>query len=209
MDRLDRRSNREVRELTNTDLRDFEDRVRVAFEAGEINGPVHLSGGNEQQLIDIFRNIKRTDYVFSTWRNHYHALLHGVPQDELFAAIKAGKSLSFNSAKHRFYTSAIVGGILPIAAGVAAAIKRRGTAERVWCFIGDMAASIGAFRDAQKIALYQRLDITFVIEDNGLSTETPTGESWGRCENHGTSKVLEYRYQRTVPHYGSGAVRNL
>lgn len=194
--------------MTREDLIAFEERVRVAFEAGEVAGPVHLSGGNEAQLIEIFRDVRREDWVFSTWRNHYHALLHGVPADELFAAIVAGKSLSFNSRAHRFYTSAIVGGILPIAVGVAAAIKRRNGSERVWVFIGDMCASIGAFRDATKYSMRQALPIAFVVEDNYLSTNTPTKEAWGDAAAHDV-RAYRYRYERTVPHYGSGKTRHL
>jgi TPP-dependent pyruvate/acetoin dehydrogenase alpha subunit len=189
----------------------FERRVQEAFEAGKVAGPVHLSGGNEDELIEIFKDVRPDDWVFSTWRNHYHALLHGVPEDELFLAILTGKSLSFNSTRHKFYTSAIVGGILPIAVGVAAGIKRCGGHERVWCFVGDMCASIGAFRDAAQYVMNFALPLVFVIEDNGMSTNTPTWEVWG------VKEVIEpwspwcryYKYERTVPHYGSGKVRHL
>jgi TPP-dependent pyruvate/acetoin dehydrogenase alpha subunit len=196
--------------MTADDLIAFERRVLVEFEAGRVRGPVHCSGGNEDQLIEIFMEIRRGDFVFSNWRNHYHALLHGVPAEWVFAEILAGRSLSLNSAAHRFYTSAIVGGCLPIAVGVAAAVKRRGGSEHVWCFVGDMAASIGAFHDAIQYAQCNALPIIFVIEDNGLSTETPTKKAWG---NHfyeafpgywGSDYVRRYTYKRTVPHYGSG-----
>jgi TPP-dependent pyruvate/acetoin dehydrogenase alpha subunit len=189
--------------MTADDLIAFELRVLTEFEAGRVRGPVHLSGGNEAQLIEIFADVKREDWVFSTWRNHYHALLHGVPAEWVFAEILAGRSLSLNSAAHRFYTSAIVGGCLPIAVGVAAAVKRRGGSERVWCFVGDMAASIGAFHDASTFTVRQDLPIKFVIENNGMSTETPTDEAWGNLG--GAWDCLRgYTYERTVPHYGSG-----
>lgn len=194
--------------MTGNELIDFERRVQVEFDAGRVNGPVHLSGGNEEQLIGIFRDVKPNDWVFSTWRNHYHALLHGIPQEWVFNEIMAGRSLSLNNAAHRFYTSAIVGGCLPLAVGVAAGIKRRGGADLVWCFVGDMAASIGAFHDASTYAVLQDLPIKFVIEDNGYSTGTPTDGAWG---NVGGSWgcVRRYTYTRTVPHYGSGARRHL
>jgi len=56
------------------DLIDFEKKVQKVYEAGEINAPVHLSGNNEDQLIGIFKKIDKDDWVFSNWRNHYHAL---------------------------------------------------------------------------------------------------------------------------------------
>jgi len=181
-------------------LRDFEARVKAAAERGEVNGPVHLSGGNEEQLIEIFRDIKPGDWCFSTWRNHYHALLHGIPENHVWEEIIAGRSISLNSAYHRFYSSAIVGGCLPIAVGVAAAIKREQRERHVWCFVGDMAASIGVFHDVMSYSIGHSLPITFVIEDNGFSTNTPTRETWG-C---GTdwNMVRYYKYQRTGPHVG-------
>jgi TPP-dependent pyruvate/acetoin dehydrogenase alpha subunit len=199
--------------MTAAELIAFEDRVRAAFEAGECAGPVHLSGGNEDQLIEIFKEVKEGDHVFSTWRNHYHALLHGLPPEWVYSEIIAGRSLSLNSAMHRFYTSAIVGGILPIAVGVAAAIKRRARDERVWCFVGDMCASTGAFADVVQFSDANELPIVFVVEDNGMSTETPTREVWGGyTANYGSvsnGTFRHYRYERTVPHYGAGKQENL
>jgi TPP-dependent pyruvate/acetoin dehydrogenase alpha subunit len=185
------------------DLIAFEKEVAEAFEAGKIRGPVHLSGGNESQLIEIFKEVRRTDWVFSTWRNHYHALLHGVPREKLMAHILNGPSMNINFPEHRFVTSAIVGGILPIACGVAAGIKRRGGTDRVWCFVGDMAATTGAFHEASRYASRQDLPIYFVTEDNDLSTNTPTEETWGMNGNSWHC-LRGYSYTRSVPHVGTG-----
>ena len=70
--------------LTKNDLIDFELRVKEEYEKATITGPVHMSGGNEEQLLEIFKYVQEGDWVFSSWRNHYHALLHGVPQDHLW-----------------------------------------------------------------------------------------------------------------------------
>jgi len=179
--------------LTEQDLIEFEREVAEAFKAGKIRSPVHLSGGNEDQLVDIFREIDRDDWIFSTWRSHYHALLHGIPRDIVMQAIMMGRSMNLNFPAYCFLSSAIMGGILPIACGVAAGGKK------TWCFVGDMCASTGAFHDALRFAEGHDLPITFVIEDNGLSTNTPTHETWGqgsRC------KTRCYEYQRTYPHVG-------
>ena len=188
--------------MTADDLRAFEREIAAEFEAGAIRAPVHLSGGNEDQLIDIFRGIDRHDWVFSTYRNHYHALLHGVPLDVLRAQIRGGRSMYWNSPEHRFFTSAIVGGILPIAVGVAAAIKRRGGSERVWAFIGDMAATTGIFHESVQYADGHDLPIQFVVEDNGWSTDTPTVEAWGTTPSK--LRARRYRYTRTYPHVNTG-----
>lgn len=184
----------------------FEKDVIEAFESGIIHAPIHLSGGNEQQLIDIFKGIARTDWVFSTHRSHYHALLHGIPCEELMRQILDGHSMNLNFPAHQFYTSAIVGGIIPMALGVAAGIKMNGGKERAWCFIGDMAATTGAFHDAYTFAIGHDLPITFVIEDNGLSTDTPTKETWGKHApiiNTGL-KIWRYHYRRQYPHCNTG-----
>jgi TPP-dependent pyruvate/acetoin dehydrogenase alpha subunit len=179
------------------DLIAFEEDIAAEFEAGNIHAPIHLSGGNEQQLIDIFRSIEPQDWVLSTWRSHYHALLKGIPAAEVKRQIMVGRSMFISSPKHKFLSSAIMGGMLPIACGLAF------QGERVWCFVGDMCASIGAFLDAVKFAAGYGMAIRFVVEDNGLSTNTPTKKAW-----HGGTYtdylVTEYHYERTKPHTGVG-----
>lgn len=182
--------------LSAEELIAFEADIAAEFEAGHIHAPIHLSGGNEQQLIDIFREIKPTDWVLSTWRSHYHALLKGIPPAEVKRQIMAGRSMFISSVEHRFLSSAIMGGMLPIACGLAYA------GERVWCFVGDMAASIGAFNDAEKYAVRQDLPVIFVVEDNGLSTNTPTQEVWGLKQQIPNDKYQWYPYVRTYPHTG-------
>ena len=80
-------------------LIEFELKVKKVYEKGLINAPIHLSGNNEKKLIKIFEKIKKTDWVFSTWRNHYHALLHGVDENWLFSQIVSGKSMGIISKK--------------------------------------------------------------------------------------------------------------
>lgn len=193
--------------MTADDLRAFEAGVAAAFERGGIRAPVHLcSEGQIEPLIEIFKNIRREDWVFSTWRWHYHALLHGVPRETLMDHLLSGGGMNFHSPEYRFFTSAIVGGCLPIAVGVAAAILRTsmyvpGKYPSVWVFVGDMTASIGTFHDATKYANGHHLPIHFVIEDNGLSTNTPTWETWGVMSLPMTG--ICYSYERSVPHYGA------
>lgn len=195
--------------MTADELIAFEDKVKAEFDAGRVHGPVHLAGGNELQLIEIFKDIAPEDWVFSTYRSHYHALLHGVAPERVMAEIVAGRSLALHFPDHRFFTSAIVGGGLPIAVGVAAGIKRRGWSEKVWIFIGDMAASIGIAHDCIHYSLANGAPITFVIEDNGFSTNTPTKKAWGITPMTKRENVLHYYYERIHPHYGSGRKRYL
>mgnify|MGYP004451447701 CR=1 FL=1 len=191
-----------ARQVKREQLVAFEERVKNAFLKGKIRAPVHLSGSNESQLINLFKNIRDEDWVFSTWRNHYHALLKGIPEDWLYDEILAGRSMMIHSKEHRFLTSAIVGGILPIALGVAMGIQRNGGTEQVWVFVGDMCAQTGIFHEFCYYAMGHDLPVNIVVEDNGLSTNTPTRESWGL----GTKRLRTeyYEYERKFPHVGVG-----
>ena len=187
--------------MTKDELVEFEKEVEKQFLAGNIKGPIHLSGGNEDQLIEIFKDIDPEDWVFSTWRNHFHALLHGVPKEELMSEIMAGRNVNFSSRKHKFFTSAIVGGILPIATGVAYALKAMNQTTRVWCFVGDMTALSGIYHDSLQYAEGHDLPITFVVEVNGWSANTPTEKVWGMDE--WSNKEIAYGYDRIYPHAGA------
>ena len=189
--------------MNKQDLIDFEKRVQKVYEAGEINAPVHLSGNNEDQLIEIFKKIDKDDWVFSSWRNHYHALLHGFDPEELFNLIKEGRSMGINSVKHKFYSSSIVGGSLPIALGVAQSIKLKKETSKVWCFIGDMTFETGTFHECYKYSRNFDLPLEFVIEDNNMSTNTPTDEAWNQ-KSEIPDDVYYYQYERNFPHHGTG-----
>ena len=181
----------------------FEARVADAFLAKRIHAPIHLSGGNESQLIEIFRSIRPQDWVFSTHRSHYHALLKGIPEDDMFQMILDGRSMFICSREHRFLSSAIVGGALPIALGVALAIKRHGDDARCWCFVGDMAARTGIYHESRQFCIGHNLPVKIVIEDDGFSTDTPTAAAWGL--DYESLPPTKYRYDRRWPHVGCGS----
>ena len=195
-------------------LIDFETEVKERYEAGEITAPVHLSSNNENELIEIFQEVDKDDWVFSSWRNHYHALLHGIPRDTLMELIVRGKSMSVYSENPKFYSSAIVGGIIPIALGTAKALKMkqddtlnknyyRDNKRKVWCFIGDMTFESGIFYESYKYAKNFDLPLQFVVEDNNLSTNTPVDETWGGKRDI-PSDVIYYQYKSDYPHHGTG-----
>ena len=106
----------QVREVpfTKKDLIDFEEKIVSLWEDGQIRAPVHLSNGNEDELIEVFSKIDKDDYVFSTWRSHYHALLHGLTPEWIEHKILEGRSISLCNFDHNFYSSAIVTGVLPV-----------------------------------------------------------------------------------------------
>ena len=181
----------------------FEQSIVDIWEAGKIKGPVHLSNGNEVSLIEIFKRIKENDWVFSTWRSHYHWVLKGLSADYATEIIKEGKSITMCEHEERFYASAIVGGTLPIALGVASAIKKDGGDDKVWVFVGDMSFESGIFYEVHKYARNFDLPLYFVVEDNGVSTYTPTDATWN-IKREVPSDVIHYTYKSKYPHYGSG-----
>ena len=200
--------------LTELDLIEFEEEVKQRYEDAEIKAPVHLTRGNEKELIEIFQYVHPDDWVFCGHRNHHHALLHGVPRDTLMDLVVRGRSMSVYSKEPKFYSSAIVSGIIPIALGVAKALKMkqddtlnknyyRDNERKVWCFIGDMTFETGIFYEAHKYANNFDLPLQFVVEDNGLSTNTPTDKTWnGRRDI--PSDIIYYKYEREYPHHGTG-----
>ena len=189
---------------TKEELEQFELDCKAEWETGSVLGPVHLSKGNEEQLIEIFQYVHPDDYVYSTWRNHYHALLHGIDKDWLMDEIKRGRSMKIINKKHNFIISAIVGGIIPQALGTALQLKRSGSKRRVWCFVGDMGFETGEFHLCHKYAKNFDLPLQLVVEDNNLSTNTPTDETWGEKQKI-PDNVIHYEYERGFPHHGSGS----
>jgi pyruvate dehydrogenase E1 component alpha subunit len=181
----------------------FEEDIAATYETGVIRAPIHLSGGNEPQLIEVFKDFRPGDYVFSNWRSHYHALLAGVPPEKVKAAIMAGKSMTLCWPEHRFFSSAIFAGCLPIALGVAWQIKRTEGKERVFIFIGDMCALSGLARECLQYANGHNLPLETVVENNGISVCTKTADAWGNIE--WDKKIITgYNYDLGWPHSGSG-----
>lgn len=231
--------------MTADDLIAFESDIRSEWERGELPCLLHLCGGNEDQLIRIFADVKPGDWVFSTHRNHYHALLSGVPSEYVKSRIMEGNSMFifWNPTRHsslatcHFYSSAILAGTCCIAAGVAWDIaaqhredlndywsepasftgrKQLTHATRpfpwVWCFLGDGAMENGHFAEAIQWAAWNRLPLTFIIEDNDRQVDTPKrarrgyfSDDWQHQVVWPSAHLRHYTYVPTYPHAGSGA----
>ena len=201
--------------LTAQDLIDFETRIKGMWEAGDLPCLLHLSGGNEGQLIHVFKDIKPGDWTFSTHRNHYHALLSGIPADELELRIANGRSMFAYSREHNFFCSAVLAGCCGIAAGVAWQLKQeldsvppmsQGRPRQVWCFIGDGGEEQGHFYEAAMFVEANDLPCTFIIEDNDRSVDTPrtTRRGEARGLEHLFKCVRRYEYKPNYPHAGAG-----
>ena len=177
--------------------------VKEKYEKGLIKAPIHLSGGNEKPLIKIFKKIKKSDWVISNWRSHYHAILHGIPEKEILKEIIKGKSMSLNFKKYKFISSSIVAGGIPIALGIAMGIKKNKKRNKVHVFIGDMTFETGVFHECYKYSKNFNLPIKFIVEDNNLSTNTPTNYAWNK-KTKMFKDIQYYKYKRKFPHHGTG-----
>ena len=101
--------------MTKEELIAFEEKIADHFNNARIRAPIHLHYGNEKEMIKIFEDIRSRDWVFCSWRSHYQCLLKGVPPEQLEKDILEGKSISLCYPEYNIYSSAIVGGNIPIA----------------------------------------------------------------------------------------------
>lgn len=188
--------------MTKQDLINFENKIVQHYRNNKIPFLFHLSGGNEDQLIEIFKDIKRDDYVFSNHRGHYHALLHGIEPEVVEDHILNGRSMFIYDRKRNYFTTAIIGGAPGIAAGVAYALKKKGSTQHVWCFVGDGNEDSGHLFEAARYVEGHDLPCTFVIEANNISVNTTNEERWGSTHtlNWDFKCVKKYSYTRTHPH---------
>jgi deoxyxylulose-5-phosphate synthase len=187
---------------TKEELIAFEDRIGDLYLDNKLPFLFHLSGGNEDELIEIFKNIKEGDYVISNHRSHYHALLHGIPPEVVEQRILDGRSMFIYDRKRNFFCSAIIGGTPAIAAGIAWALKRKGSDKKVWCFIGDGTEDNGHTYEAIRYVDGFDLPCKFIIENNNRSVEATNDERWGKTANYSwnSPSVIKYHYDITYPH---------
>jgi pyruvate dehydrogenase E1 component alpha subunit len=190
------------RKYSKDELIDFENHIGDLYLENKLPFLFHLSGGNEDQLIEIFENIAEDDYVISNHRSHYHALLHGIAPENLEEKILNGQSMFVYDRGRNFFCSAIIGGTPAIAAGIAWALKRKGSKQKVWCFVGDGTEDNGHFYEAVRYVDGWDLPCTFVVESNNRSVESSNSERWGKASNYvwNSPSVLKYEYEITYPH---------
>jgi pyruvate dehydrogenase E1 component alpha subunit len=180
----------------------FEDKIGDLYLENKLPFLFHLSGGNEEELISIFSAIDENDYVISNHRSHYHALLHGIPPEVLEDRILNGRSMFIYDRNRNFFCSAIIGGTPAIAAGIALALKRKGSKKKVWCFVGDGTEDNGHLFEAIRYVDGWDLPCKFIIENNDRSVETSNSERWGKSADFqwNSKSVIKYKYQITYPH---------
>ncbi|HSK27342.1 MAG TPA: pyruvate dehydrogenase (acetyl-transferring) E1 component subunit alpha [Jiangellales bacterium] len=157
-------------------VRRFEERCVELYSSERIRGFLHLAIGEEATAVGVMAALGPEDAVVSTYREHGHALVRGVPMDEVMAEMFGrvtgcsrgrGGSMHLFDAQRRFYGgNAIVAGGLPLAVGLALAARMQDRPEVTACFFGDGAVAEGEFHECLNLAALWRLPVLFVCENN-------------------------------------------
>jgi pyruvate dehydrogenase E1 component alpha subunit len=162
--------------------RRFEERCAEAYAVGKIGGFCHLYIGQEATGTGAISVLRDDDYVITTYRDHAQAIARGVAPKyvmaELFGRIDGvsrgkGGSMHLFSRDHNFLGGhGIVAANIPLATGVAFAIKYRGGDQVCLCFFGEAAVNNGAFHEALNMAGLWKLPVIYLIENNryGMGT---------------------------------------
>lgn len=167
---------------TMTLIRRFEERAGEMYARSKIGGFLHLSIGEEATIVGSARALREQDYLVSTYRSHGNAIARGTPPErvmaELFGRVDGcskghGGSMHMFDLSHRFMGGyGIVGGNLPIAAGIALACDYSGGDEVTLCMFGDGASNQGTFGETLNLAALWRLPVLFMVVNNQFGMGT-------------------------------------
>jgi len=181
-------------------VRRFEEKCDELYQSEKIRGFLHLDIGEEAVCVGTMAALAPEDAIVATYREHGHALVRGVSARDIMAEMYGkvsgcsrgrGGSMHLFSARHRFYGGyAIVGGGLPIAAGIALADKMRGERKVTCCFFGDGAVAEGEFHETMNLAALWKLPILFVCENNLYAMGTRLELSESEPDLHAKAKVF-------------------
>ena len=202
---------------TMVSIRRFEERSLRAYQAKKIGGFLHLYTGQEAVAVGCCSLMGRDDHVITAYRDHGHAIAVGMDPKALMAELygkatgcskgKGGSMHFFDPARNFWGGHGIVGGQVPLGAGIAYALKYQGVAGACLAFMGDGAVNQGAVHETYNLAALWQLPVVFVIENNGYSMGTSQarssagdlarraeayGMSWGVCEGHDLYEVRAF-----------------
>src|SRR6478736_1325362 len=167
---------------TMTLIRRFEELAGEMYARAKIGGFLHLSIGEEATIVGSTRALRDTDYLISTYRSHGHALVRGTPPENVMAELFGrrdgichgrGGSMHMFDFERRFMGGyGIVGGNLPIAAGIAMSSDYAGRDEVTLCQFGDGASNQGTFGETLNLAALWRLPVVFLVTNNQFGMGT-------------------------------------
>jgi pyruvate dehydrogenase E1 component alpha subunit len=170
---------------TMTLIRRFEERAGEMYARARIGGFLHLSIGEEATIVGSARALRDEDYLISTYRSHGHALVRGTPPENVMAELfgradgcsggRGGSMHMFDLSRRFMGGYGIVGGNLPIAAGIALASDYKDTPEVTLCTFGDGASNQGTFGETLNIAALWKLPVVFMVTNNQFGMGTALG----------------------------------
>jgi pyruvate dehydrogenase E1 component alpha subunit len=170
-------------------IRRFEERCAQIYVEGRIGGFLHLYIGQEAVAVAAMSLLRPDDYFVTSYRDHGYALARGTDPRPLMAELcgkvggisrgKGGSMHFYDVPSGNFGGDGIVGGHLPVAAGMGYAIRLRGTDQAVLCFFGDGAVNEGAFHEALNVSALWGLPVVYIIENNryGMGTSLDRASS--------------------------------
>ena len=163
-------------------IRHFEEKVAEAYALGKIGGFCHLYIGQEAVAVGSLAALRDDDYVISSYRDHGQALARGVTANAVMAELfgkatgcskgKGGSMHLFDAGRRFLGGHAIVGGHIPLAAGIGFAIRYKSGDQLCICYFGEAAVNIGAFHEALNMASVYKLPVIFCCENNGYGMGT-------------------------------------
>ncbi|MDP6455629.1 MAG: pyruvate dehydrogenase (acetyl-transferring) E1 component subunit alpha [SAR202 cluster bacterium] len=174
------------------EIRRFEEAAGRLYMQSLIRGFLHLYIGEEAVAVGAISTLGPQDYVITHYRDHGHALARGVDPKAAMAELcgkatgtsggKGGSMHLFDAELHFMGGHAIVGGQLPIATGLALAIKQQGGDGAAMCFFGDGAVNEGEFHESLNLASLWKLPVIFVLENNlyGMGSHVDKTHAAGR-----------------------------
>jgi pyruvate dehydrogenase E1 component alpha subunit len=163
-------------------IRRFEEKAAEMYALGKIGGFLHLYIGQEAVAVGAISTLRPEDYVIAGYREHGHALAKGADPRRVMAELfgrrdgvsrgKGGSMHMFDRGVNFLGGHAIVGGYLPIAAGVGFAIRYDERDRVILCFFGDGSVPQGEFHESLNLAALWRLPVVFVCENNRYAMGT-------------------------------------
>jgi pyruvate dehydrogenase E1 component alpha subunit len=175
-------------------IRQFEARCAELYSAGKIRGFLHLYDGEEAVAVGVMQVLRPEDAVVATYREHGHAIARGIPMGPLMAELygkrtgcsggRGGSMHIFDKATNFYGGNAIVGGGLPLAAGLALAKTLQDEPGLVACFFGEGAVAEGEFHETLNLATLWQLPVLFLCENNLYAMGTALARSESQRDLH-------------------------
>lgn len=168
-------------------IRRFEQRCAELYQQGKIGGFLHLYIGQEAVAVGSIGARQEGDHVITAYRDHGHALAVGTESKYVMAemlgkatGVSKGKggSMHLVNVEERFWGGyAVVGGHLPLAAGIALAEQYKETDNAVLCYFGDGSTNIGYFHESLNLSGVWKLPVIWIVENNQYGMGTAVGRA--------------------------------